>query len=142
MRGKRTTQKELIDALHEKASERKRVFKELCVHLASGLSIDCFGPISESTIKTLLELYPGEFSHDELDVARRKAKNYWETLGKRQSDGSCLGNSRSWYYNMSNRYNWSDRQDIKQEHKGNVAVQVISYSRKAAERTEDEERTQ
>ena len=70
-----------------------------------------------------------------------EGKDYWETLGKRQSEGTCLGNSRSWYYNMSNRYGWRDKHDVQAEHKGSVNVNVISYASKKPSHITDEAST-
>ena len=84
--------------------------------------------MSPNTIKRYLEAYKEEFVQEELEDAMREGKQTWEDIGHKQATGNCLGNSRTWYYNMSNRYGWSDRQHVETEHKGAVSVNVISYA--------------
>jgi hypothetical protein len=110
------------------AGYRRHLFLGLLKHIRKGRSLDCYGPIGEKTIGECLKNYPLEFVQGELDEALRDAKEWWEELGARQADGSCLGNSRSWYYNMSHRYKWSDRIDIRAEHSGAVAVSIVNYA--------------
>lgn len=130
VKGRKKTAKETIEDLATSQIERRTIFKRLLEHVRAGYSLDCFGPISEITIKRCLELYKDDFVLEELDSAMRDAKQHWEQIGYRQSTGDCLGNSRSWYYNMSNRYDWSDRQKVDQEHSGQVSVNIVNYSRK------------
>lgn len=125
---KRISSKERRRLLEENPDEREKIFKELCQHLQSGFSLDCFGPLSEVTIGKYLKEYPLEFVQEDFDSALRLGKGMWENIGKKQSTGECLGNSRSWYYNMSNRYKWSDKVDIEAEHKGQLSVQVVNYA--------------
>ena len=75
-----------------------------------------------------LEIYPEEFIWEDLEEAMRKGRQYWEHLGKRQADGTCLGNSRTWYYNMANRYGWAEKQQIETDNKHAIAVNVVSYA--------------
>lgn len=107
---------------------RRAVFKDLLRHIEAGYSLDCFDQLSEIAIKNYLITYPEEFIEEELADSIRKAKGYWEGLGTRQANGSCLGNSRSWFYNMANRYGWQDKIDIKAEHAGQVEVSIINYA--------------
>lgn len=132
MKGKKMSVKERILKLEEDKNERRKIFRELCTHVAAGYSIDCFAPISDQSIRKYLKTYPEEFIEEELANAMREAKAYWEDLGKRQSNGSCLGNSRSWFYNMANRFGWREKIDIEAEHKGQVNINVVSYSTKKA----------
>jgi hypothetical protein len=132
MRGKKLTAKERRAKLESDKNERRKIFKELCEHLSRGLSLDCFSPLSEKSIKTYLNSYPEEFVEEELVEAMRKGKQYWEELGSRQANGSCLGNSRTWYYNMANRYGWREKLEVEAEHKGQVNVSVISYATQKA----------
>jgi len=128
MKGKKLSAKEIQEQVLISPSLRKTLFKELLDHLKNCYSMDCFPPLSEHTIMKLVELFPEDFCPLKLQEACRQAKGSWELIGHRQANGLCLGNSRSWYYNMSNRYGWSDRQEIKNEHKGSVQVQVVNYS--------------
>ena len=117
--------KEKLEKLSSSAEERKKCFKELLKHIENGFSMDCFEMLSEVTIYEFMKKYPSEFCEGELQEAMRKGKLGWERLGRRQSDGTCLGNSRAWYYNMVNRYGWRERQEIKAEHAGQVQVNVV-----------------
>lgn len=132
MKGKKLTYKERIAKLESDAAERRRIFKELCDHVAQGLSLESFGPLSTTSIKTYMNLYKDEFIQEELDNAMRNGRDWWETIGKRQASGDCLGNSRTWFYNMANRFGWREKLDIEAEHKGSVNINVVNYSSKKA----------
>lgn len=106
---------------------RRKLFEKLLRHIESGLSVNCFKAMSPCTIKKYLTEYP-EWDEDELEEAKRVAMGFWEDLGRRQADGSCMGNSRSWYYNMAHRYGWSDKVVVEATHKGDIAVNVVSYA--------------
>lgn len=131
MRGKKLTHKQKMVRLSERKSERRKVFLELCKHLTRGLSLDCFGPLSRPTILEYCKNYPEEFNEVELQEACRLGKQMWEDLGYQQSNGTCLGNSRTWFYNMAHRYQWTDRVHVEAEHKGTVNVAVVNYASKA-----------
>ncbi len=120
--------KDRLSVLAESGAERRKMFKELCRHVESGYSLDCFGPISLVSIEKFLKDYPNEFVLAELEESIRKAKLKWENIGERQANGSCIGNSRSWVYNMINRYKWTDRVQVEAEHKGAIAVNIVSYA--------------
>lgn len=107
---------------------RRKLFERLLQHLAAGYSLDCFPELSEQTIGQLLKDYPSEWCEEELSDTLRHGKLYWEGVGRRQSEGTCLGNSRSWYYNMANRYGWRDKLDLNAEHKGQVEVSIVNYA--------------
>ncbi len=128
MKGKKLSCQERTEKLERDASYRKQIFKDLLVHISKGFSLDCFSALSENTIRTYIKQYPTEFVQEELEQAMRDGKESWEQIGYRQSNGSCLGNSRSWFYNMAHRYKWSDRVQVEAEHKGQVAVNVVSYA--------------
>lgn len=130
MKGKKLNWKDRQSKLQTDKSYRGQIFKQLLNHLRGGYSMDCFPPLSETSIREYLKTYPDEFVEGELIDAVREGKEYWEGLGNKQSNGTCLGNSRSWYYNMVNRYGWHEKAQIETEHKGNVNVNVISYSSK------------
>jgi len=129
MKGRKLSFLERQAKIEQEASERRKVFKELLDHVKAGYSLDCFGPLSLTSIRKYLKTFKEEFIEEELENAIRQGKNYWEDLGRRQSNGSCLGNSRSWYYNMANRYGWREKIDIEAEHKGQVQVNIVSYAR-------------
>jgi hypothetical protein len=138
MKGRKLSASERRAKIETCAIERRKVFAELLSHLRAGYSLDCFGPLSEVSIRKYLLLYNKEFVQEDLDNAMRDAKAGWENIGRKQANGDCLGNSRSWYYNMSNRYGWRDKVDIEAEHKGQVQVNVVNYATsKALQERED-----
>jgi hypothetical protein len=137
MKGKRLSASERRARIETDITERRKVFAELCNHIREGYSLDCFPALSEKTVKLYLDLYKEEFVREDLDNAMRQGKVGWENIGRRQANGECLGNSRSWYYNMSNRYGWRDKVDIEAEHKGNLQVNVVSYASTKASRDDE-----
>lgn len=138
MKGKKLSAKETKAKIESSVDCRKRVFKDLLNHIKQGFSLDCFGALSDNSIREYLKAYPNEFVREDLEDAMRLAKQGWETIGRKQADGSCMGNSRSWYYNMANRYGWAEKQEIKQENSGTVAVNIVSYASTKAPTTQSE----
>lgn len=132
MKGKKVGAKERLERLEKDKKERAKVFAALLKHVRAGYSLDCFGPLSVGSIRSMLKRFSNEFCEEELEHAIREGKAFWEDIGRRQSNGSCLGNSRSWYYNMVNRFGWREKVDIAAEHKGEVSVNVVSYASKKA----------
>ncbi len=132
MKGRKMSAKERREKLESDATERRKVFRELLDHVRAGYSIDCFPALSDTSIRNYLNLYSKEFIREELEDALRDGKRGWEDIGRRQANGSCLGNSRSWYYNMANRYGWREKLEVEAEHKGSVSVSVISYATQRA----------
>lgn len=123
-----TTTKKVLNALDNEAVSRKVAFKELCDHVAKGYSLDSFPLLCKKTIEKYFLKYPEEFVRDDFEKALRKGRLMWEDIGVKQSLGTCLGNSRTWYYNMCNRYSWAERSQIEAEHKGNLALEIVSYA--------------
>ena len=128
MKGKKLTQKEYLVKLESAQSERRKLFQAFCKHLAEGFSVESFPLICGNYLKNLLKSYPEDFPQEDIDLALHQGMDTWEVIGKRQSTGQCLGNSRTWYYNMAHRYKWSDRLAIQAEHSGNIAVNIVSYA--------------
>lgn len=122
-KGKELTEEEI----EHNSIERRACFERLCKHVASGLSSDCFRDISWETIKAWMIKYPEEFREKEYEISLREGKDWYENVGKRQMLGTCNGNSRTWYYNMANRYGWSDRQHIESNAKVTTQVQIVNY---------------
>jgi len=129
MRGKKLDSTERRKRALSSPEERKKIFKELLKHVSQGFSLDCFGMLSLETIEEWLKSFPNEFVREKLVEAQREGKTYWENIGHKQARGECLGNSRTWYYNMSNRYGWSERQEVKQDVKGAMQVNIVNYSK-------------
>lgn len=118
---------------------RRKIFKRLCMHVSAGYSLESFEDLSANSVRRYLETYSEEWPREEYEAALRRGRFAWEQIGRKQADGTCLGNSRSWYYNMANRYGWREKIDIEAEHKGRVEVSVISYAtQKALQHNESE----
>lgn len=128
MKGKKMDYKERLSKLEADSAERKRLCDQLCKHLSRGYSVESFSEISTPSLKKYMNLYKEDFDKEQIDIAMQKGRDVWETIGYRQANGQCLGNSRSWYYNMANRYGWRERIDIEAEHKGSIAVNIVSYA--------------
>jgi hypothetical protein len=142
MKGKKMTSAERKNKLESDKLERRKVFRELLTHLQRGLSLTCFGPLSDSSIYEYCKTYPEEFKAEELQEALRQGKNWWESIGQSQTNGSCMGNSRTWFYNMANRYGWRDKVDIESDNKHSLNVNVVSYATsKTSKLTENKDQT-
>lgn len=128
MQGRKLTTYEKRVKFAEEAGYRKEIFQLLLKHVEKGFSLDSFEHASDDSIRKYLKTYKEEWSEEELQQAQRKGKSMWEDVGFRQANGQCIGNSRSWYYNMANRYGWREKLDIEQEHKGQVSVNIVSYA--------------
>ncbi len=128
MKGKKLTYNERVSKLESDSTERRRVFNMLLTHLGRGFSLESFSEMSPNSVKRYLNVYKEEFVQEELDEAMRKGREMWEDIGHKQANGQCLGNSRTWFYNMSNRFGWRDKIDIEAEHKGQLAVNIVSYA--------------
>jgi hypothetical protein len=139
VKGRKVTDKEQKAKLRDSADERRRVFKELCTHVKAGYSMDCFILLSDVAIRTYLKDFPDEFVEEELVKAMREGKVYWEGIGMQQAIGTCLGNSRSWYYNMANRYGWSEKAQIESKNSHEVQVNIVNYATKKRPQVQERE---
>lgn len=111
------------------AKLRKELFLSLCEHLSQGLSIQCFSKVAPRFLKEVMTKFPEDFPQDVIELAITDGQDWWENLGKDQSNGKNPGNSRTWYYNMSNRYGWCDKVDLKAKHEGSLNVSIVNYSK-------------
>lgn len=137
MKGKKMTLKERMEKIERDKNERRRLFKALCDHVSNGLSIESFSEVTTNTLKSYFKLYPEEFSGEEFDTALQKGREYWEDIGRRQANGNCLGNSRTWYYNMANRFGWREKLEVEAEHKGQIAINVVNYASQKTSRSNE-----
>jgi hypothetical protein len=131
MRKKRETglnAKQFNEAFCTGVALQEDTFRKLLSHLRAGNSIDCFGPMSEKTIWEATKKYPETWKLEEIEIALRDAKEGWEKIGRQQALGTCIGNSRSWFYNMSNRYGWSDKQKVETSGNSQLQVSIVNYS--------------
>lgn len=128
MKGKIMSTREKGRLIETDKDFRKKLFKGLLQHVSAGYCIDSYPSLSVEVINNCLKSYPLEWPQEELEEAKRRGKVFWESVGRDQSLGRCLGNSRSWYYNMANRYGWRDKLDVTAEHKGGVEVTIVDYA--------------
>ena len=74
--------------------------------------------------------YPNEFPTDMIEQARRERMLFWERIGIEGTTGKIQGyNSRSWEFNMKNRFRWSEK--IELESRGNVVTSISFVERKS-----------
>lgn len=134
MKGKKLTLSERKAKLEADKTERRKVFNELLRHIQAGYSLESFDLLSPNTVRGYFVKYPEEFVQEEYDASLRKGRGFWEDIGKRQANGQCLGNSRTWFLNMANRFGWREKIEVEAEHKGSLNVNVVSYASKKPSR--------
>lgn len=115
-------------ALKESSDYRRWIGERLCQHLASGFSAKSFAEISPKALADVMQKHPMDFDFEALEAAEAEGMRYWESLGRDQSSGKCLGNSRAWSFWMSARYGWTTQARVETDVKQKVEVQVISYA--------------
>lgn len=108
---------------------RRKIAERLYRHLSDGYSENCFEELSAKGVQKCLQEYPEEFILEDYESACRRGQRLWEGIGRKQASGECQGNSRTWFYNMSNRYGWSEKADVSHDHSGQVTVNVMHYSK-------------
>ena len=57
---------------------------------------------------------------DSYRIGRDKSEAWWAKLGRGGAMGQVPINSPTWVFNMKNRFNWRDKQDV--EHAGEVNI--------------------
>ena len=122
------THKEKCIALKEDEKFRQWIHKKLLQHLREGFSFESLGIVASSVLKEYIKKYPEDFDMGEIEMAMNEGQDMWERLGHAQSNGKNLGNSRTWFYNMANRYGWTERSKVDVDAKQAVTVQVVSYA--------------
>ena len=127
-RGKKETSRERLLKYSTDSGARKQLCADLCRHLEQGYSMESFSKVSTRILRTYLKDYKEDFDPEDIEQAMQTGRQGWEQIGRRQADGQCLGNSRSWYLNMSNRYGWTDKQHIEVDGKQAVSVNIVSYA--------------
>lgn len=92
----------------------------LLKHLAEGYSYRSFAGLigmHRSTLHDWEEKHPS-FKLAK-DIGIEKGALLWEKIGLSASVGKIKNfNSAAWIFNMKNRYNWTDRQEIKKVDQG------------------------
>ena len=130
--GKKMGVRERLARARENASERSKLFRELCQHIKEGFSIDSWGWMRPELVEEWFKTYPCEFIQDDFAKASSEARHMWEQIGKGQSNGTCHGNAQAWKFNMTNRFKWVDKINIDADIKGAVSVEVVSYASQQA----------
>ena len=94
---------------------------DLIDHMTKGLSFEAFAGLigcCKDTLYEWVKVYP-EFS-DAKKIATQKSQLFWESIGieglwniqgTKFKSGKSL-NASVWIFNMKNRFNWSDKQEI------------------------------
>jgi len=94
---------------YKSSKARNSLCKRYCVHLAKGLSKECFPDCSHKTIETYMEKYPNDFPADMIAKAERNGRLFWEKAGIDGMFGKLKGfNSKIWSFNFKNRYGWKE----------------------------------
>lgn len=92
--------------------ERKQLCSEYIAHVESGLSDECFPACDPVTLKKYIQLYPVDFDTDAMIRAKRKRQLFWEEVGRDGTVGKIKGfNSKSWQFNMQNRFGWKEKRE-------------------------------
>lgn len=85
-------------------------------HMSSGLSYETFSAVI-GTHRSVL--YAWEDKYPDFKDAKKKAVEagqvFWEKIGLAQAVGDKTygkGSTASWIFNMKNRFNWADKQEI------------------------------
>ena len=89
--------------------------QKLIDHMSMGFSYDTFGP-SIGVCVRVASLW--EKKHPEFLLAKQEAMGqcllFWERMGIHGAAGKLPGfNATAFIFNMKNRFNWSDRTDLR-----------------------------
>ena len=91
--------------------------QELIDHMAKGYSFESFAGICNVDRDTIYEWAKVQPSFsDAKKRAFEQSRLFWERLGIAGSLGSPNFNATPWIFNMKNRFNWTDRQQIETTH--------------------------
>lgn len=118
---------EIVDSMGAPTKYHPKFCQMLIDHMASGLSFESFGAVTNTCEKTL---YNWEAAHPDFlqakGVGLTKCRSFWESLGVAGSSGHLPGfNSSAWKFNLQNRFKWTDRQDVTSGDKPTNPAQVI-----------------
>lgn len=101
------------------SEERREAFRQVCDHIASGLSKECLTVCDWNTVEKYLVDYPEDFVREDLNESFRKGQYVWEALGLKGALGRVPNfNATSWIFNMKNRYGWKDKKEL--QHSGHI----------------------
>ena len=113
--------------------QRKKLLAEYLTHISSGYSDKSFPVCDMDTFMLYCEKYPNDFPTDIIEQGRRERLLFWERIGIEGTTGKIQGyNSRSWEFNMKNRFRWSEK--IELESRGNILTSISFVERKSDNR--------
>lgn len=108
--------KEITPAKVGRPTRYKKAFCQMLIdHMATGLSFESFGGTVNVGMSTTKEWARSnkEFQAAK-EVGATKCRLFWEKVGRSGAMGQIPNFSASAYiFNMKNRFNWSDRTDLK-----------------------------
>ena len=103
---------------------------EYLAHISSGYRDKSFTVCDMDTFTNYCNKYPNDFPTDMIERARRERMLFWERIGIEGTTGKIQGyNSRSWEFNMKNRFRWSEK--IELESRGNIVTSISFVERKS-----------
>ena len=109
--------------------QRKKLLTEYLAHISSGYSDKSFTVCDMDTFNNYCTKYPNDFPTDMIEQGRRERLFFWEKIGIEGTTGKIQGyNSRSWEFNMKNRFRWSEK--IELESRGNIVTSISFVERK------------
>ena len=95
-------------------------------HMGSGHSFESFAgliQVARSTLYEWLKVFP-EFK-EAYDIAKSMCLLHWEKQGMAGMWGGKQFNSVSWVFSMKNRFNWTDKTEVKAEQKEPIKVEFV-----------------
>lgn len=109
--------------------QRKKLLTEYLIHISSGYSDKSFTLCDMDTFVNYCNKYPNDFPTDMIEKGRRERMFFWEKIGIEGTTGKLHGyNSRSWEFNMKNRFKWSEK--IELESRGNIVTSISFEERR------------
>lgn len=112
------------------SQQRKKLLNDYIEHISAGFSDKSFIPCDMDTFSEYCKRYPNDFPTDIIEQNRRKRLLFWERIGIEGTTGKLAGyNSRSWEFNMKNRFKWSEKIEV--ESTGNVVTSISFVERES-----------
>lgn len=109
--------------------QRKKLLTEYLKHISGGYSDKSFTFCDMDTFVNYCNKYPNDFPTDMIEKGRRERMFFWEKIGIEGTTGKLQGyNSRSWEFNMKNRFKWSEK--IELESRGNIVTSISFQERR------------
>lgn len=109
--------------------QRKKLLTEYLNHICCGYSDKSFTLCDMDTFLVYCKKYPNDFPTDMIERGRRERLFFWERIGIEGTTGKIQGyNSRSWEFNMKNRFKWSEKIEV--ESTGNIVTSISFVERK------------